>query len=49
VGPHRKYPQIPPKVEYSLTEIGRKFHPVIAAMETWGNEYIAQMQGEREA
>ena len=40
---------IPAKVEYSLTEIGRKFHPVIAAMETWGNEYIAQMQGEREA
>ena len=45
----KEYPQIPPKVEYSLTEIGRKFHPVIAAMETWGNEYIAQMQGEREA
>ena len=36
---------IPPKVEYSLTDIGRKFHPVIAAMETFGNEYIAQMNG----
>lgn len=38
-----QYESIPPRVEYSLTEIGRKFHPVIAAMETWGNEYIAQM------
>ena len=44
-----QYETIPPKVEYSLTEIGRKFHPVIAAMQTWGNEYIAQMQGETNA
>ena len=40
-----QYESIPPRVEYSLTEIGRKFHPVIAAMETFGNEYIAQMNG----
>jgi len=44
-----QYEAIPPRVEYSLTEIGRKFHPVIAAMQTWGNEYIAQMQGETNA
>ena len=41
-----QYEAIPPRVDYSLTEIGRKFHPVVAAMQTWGNEYIAQMQGE---
>ena len=41
-----QYEAIPPRVEYSLTEIGKKFHPVIAAMETWGNEYIAQMNGD---
>lgn len=40
-----QFESIPPKVEYSLTEIGERFHPVIAAMETWGNEYIAQMKG----
>ena len=40
-----QYEAIPPKVEYSLTDIGKKFHPIIAAMETWGNEYIAQMNG----
>lgn len=41
-----QYEAIPPHVEYSLTDIGEKFHPVVAAMETWGNEYIAHMQGE---
>ena len=41
-----QYEAIPPHVEYSLTGIGKKFHPVVAAMEAWGNEYIAQMQGE---
>lgn len=40
-----QYEAIPPRVEYSLTEIGEKFHPVIAAMEKWGNEYISQMKG----
>ena len=40
-----QYEAIPPRVEYSLTEIGGKFHPVIAAMEAWGNQYIAQMNG----
>ena len=44
-----QYEAIPPRVEYSLTDIGKKFHPVVAAMETWGNEYIAQMQGETNA
>ena len=41
-----QYEAIPPHVEYSLTDIGEKFHPVVAAMETWGTEYIAKMQGE---
>lgn len=45
----KQYDGISAKVEYSLTEIGKKFHPVIAAMEAWGNEYIAQMQGETNA
>ena len=40
-----QYEAIPPRVEYSLTNIGKKFHPVISAMEAWGNEYIAQMDG----
>ena len=44
-----QYETIPPRVEYSLTEIGLKFHPVIEAMEHFGNEYIEEMKkGEKE-
>lgn len=35
-----QYEAIPPRVEYSLTEIGERFQPVVVALETWGNEYI---------
>ena len=42
-----QYESILPKVEYSLTDIGKKFHPVVAAMEAWGNEYIAEMNGAK--
>jgi DNA-binding HxlR family transcriptional regulator len=38
---HREvYKEVPPKVEYSLTDIGRKFLPVIDSMYGWGIEYI---------
>ncbi len=40
-----QYEAIPPRVEYSLTEIGEQFHPVIEAMETWGTAYIEHMKG----
>ena len=36
----REYQQIPPKVEYELSEIGEKFRSVLAELEIWGNEYI---------
>ncbi len=36
---HRKeYPQIPPKVEYRLTERGRSLIPILDAMCEWGNK-----------
>lgn len=39
---HREvYHEVPPKVEYSLTEIGRKFLPVLEALEKWAIEYEA--------
>lgn len=37
------YPEIPPRVEYALTDIGRSFQPVLDAIETWGNGYIAYL------
>ena len=30
------YPQVPPKVEYSLSERGRSLEPVILALKAWG-------------
>ena len=40
---HREvYPQVPPKVEYSLTEFGLTLMPVIEAMHRWGQEYTAE-------
>lgn len=38
-----EYSQIPPKVEYSLSEIGVKFHKVLDALGAWGTEYIDYM------
>lgn len=37
------YNQIPPKVEYSLSQLGRDFQPVLDAVGVWGQEYIAHM------
>lgn len=33
------YPQVPPKVEYSITEVGSSLMPILSMMCTWGNEY----------
>lgn len=38
---HREvYKQVPPKVEYSLTDQGQKFITVLDAMEEWGNDLL---------
>lgn len=38
---HRRvYPQVPPKVEYSLTALGRRLRPVVDAMSAWGEEAV---------
>jgi DNA-binding HxlR family transcriptional regulator len=35
------FPEIPPRVEYSLTDLGRSFIPVLEAMLKWGMEHHA--------
>ncbi len=37
------YPEVPPRVEYSLSELGESMRPVIKVMEQWGVDYKAQM------
>ncbi|WP_025027009.1 winged helix-turn-helix transcriptional regulator [Caldalkalibacillus mannanilyticus] len=44
---HREvYKQVPPKVEYSITEFGRTLEPIIFQMRAWGEEYRKIVEGE---
>lgn len=38
------YPEVPPHVEYSLSELGESMRPVIQAMQNWGIEYKKNIQ-----
>lgn len=38
------YPEVPPKVEYSLTEFGATLKPVFKTMYRWGNEHLRKIR-----
>lgn len=38
------YSDIPPRVEYSLTDMGKKFTPVLESIKAFGQEYITYMK-----
>ncbi|WP_376775455.1 winged helix-turn-helix transcriptional regulator [Cohnella nanjingensis] len=40
------YPQIPPKVEYSITEYGKSLTPILAAMHQWGDAHLEHMKSK---
>lgn len=41
------YPEVPPRVEYSLTAMGRRFAPVLDSIQVWGEEYIEFLKKNR--
>ena len=38
----RVYAEVPPRVEYSLTELGQSLKPILDALQDWGLEYKAK-------
>ncbi|WP_128894337.1 winged helix-turn-helix transcriptional regulator [Longirhabdus pacifica] len=44
---HREvYPEVPPKVEYSMTELGMTLLPIVEMMYDWGKQRMAQIKQE---
>ena len=44
---HREvFPIVPPKVEYSLTELGQSLMPILVALRDWGASYLRQSKVE---
>ncbi len=41
------YPEVPPKVEYSLTEFGQTLVPVLKVVQKWGAEYLDRVTAIR--
>ncbi len=47
---HREvYPEVPPRVEYSLTEFGRTLEPILRMLQAWGFEYLEHISEIRAA
>ncbi|GCE48209.1 HxlR family transcriptional regulator [Thermosporothrix hazakensis] len=43
------FAEVPPKVEYSLTEFGKTLEPVLTGLLTWGEHYIQQQDKQKSA
>lgn len=45
----RTYAQVPPRVEYALTEFGRSLEPILSSMLTWGRAHREQVMRLRQS
>lgn len=43
------YAQVPPKVEYSITELGQTLRPLLQLLNQWGNNHISAVLEKRHA
>ena len=44
---HREvFPEVPPRVEYSLTETGRSLMPALSALIEWGKDHFDEVLGQ---
>jgi DNA-binding HxlR family transcriptional regulator len=41
------YAQVPPHVDYSLTDFGRSLEPILLLMRDWGTTYVAELRQQR--
>lgn len=41
------YNQVPPMVEYSLTDLGKKLLPLLNEMDVWGKEFVNEFSKEK--
>ena len=39
------YAEVPPRVEYSLTDLGKSLNPILDAMKCWGEDYKNLVKG----
>ena len=41
------YAEVPPRVEYNMTDFGRTLKPVMTELEKWGTQYLQKLESHR--